>query len=218
VSKVQPTTARRLVIDMALRRQRPGSGSWLAYLEKRMEVMEWWRAADRVLAGIPHVVIGGVASNSYMAPRVTHDLDVAVLPRDLPVAEHALEAAGWVRMVPLSTIDPDLDGYAWRSPTGGELDLMAMRHPWAEEAMSRPWLEPRTGLTTIAEPYLVLLKLRVGRTTDIADLSRMLGAASDETLAAVRAAVERFGGQDDAADLESLIALGRLERGQEAAK
>jgi hypothetical protein len=215
---MEPANARRIVIDMALRRQRPGSGSLLHELEQRMEVMEWWRTADQALRGIPHVVIGGVAGNSYMAPRVTYDLDVAVLPRDLRAAEMALEQADWRRMGPLSPIDPDLEGHAWRAPGGQELDLMAMRHPWAEEAIADSRLEPRTGLTTIALRYLILLKLRVSRTTDLADLSRMLGAASDEDLAAIRDIVQRFGGSDDEQDVESLLALGKLERSSDAAR
>jgi hypothetical protein len=199
-------SARRILIEMALRRQRPGAGSLLGDLENRIEVREWWRSTVEALAGIPHLVVGGVACNSYMAARVTHDLDVAVLPRDHPAAEEALRSAGWEH----------LEGCAWRSPQGAEVDLMAMTHPWAEEAMAHPWLEPRTGLMTVAEPYLVLMKLRVSRTTDLADLSRMLGAASDEALAGIRSAVERYGGPDDLRDLESLLTLGRLERGSEA--
>lgn len=213
-----PANARRIVIDMALRRQRPGSGSLLHELEQRMETMEWWRSADQALSGIPHVVVGGVAGNSYMAPRVTHDLDVAVLPRDYRAAETALETAGWLRLGPLSPLDPDLEGHAWRSPGGWELDLVAMRHPWAEEAIARGRLEPRTGLTTIGLPYLIMMKLRVSRTTDLADLSRMLGAASDDDLAAIREMVARFGDPDDRQDVESLIALGKLERSSDAAK
>lgn len=215
---MEAANARRIVIDMALRRQRAGSGSLLRELEQRMEVMEWWRTADQALRAIPHVVVGGVAGNSYMAPRATYDLDVAVLPRDYGPAVAALESAGWLRLGPLSPLDPDLEGHAWRSPGGWEFDLMALRHPWAEEAVAGGRLEPRTGLTTIGLPYLVLMKLRVSPTTDLADLSRMLGAASDEDLAAIRRIVERFGGPDDRQDVESLIALGKLERDSEAAR
>ncbi len=55
-----------------------------------------------------------------------------------------------------------------------------------------------------------MAKLIASRTIDIADVSRMLGAASDADLAEVRAAVaENLPGAGD--DLEQLIVLGRLE-------
>jgi len=54
------------------------------------------------------------------------------------------------------------------------------------------------------------MKLESSRAQDIADLSRMLGAADGPTVDRVRAAVLAYR-PDDAEDLESLIALGRLE-------
>jgi hypothetical protein len=60
--------------------------------------------------------------------------------------------------------------------------------------------------------HVVLMKMAVSRTTDIADLTRVLGGRSEEELREVREAVRRFGGPDDLDDLEQLIALGRLER------
>jgi hypothetical protein len=59
-------------------------------------------------------------------------------------------------------------------------------------------------------PYLVLMKLESSRLQDTADLSRMLGLASEEELARVRAVVARYA-PGEADDLESLIYLGRLE-------
>lgn len=62
----------------------------------------------------------------------------------------------------------------------------------------------------LALPYLVLMKLASSRLQDTADLSRMLGLASEEELTRVRAAVARYAPQE-ADDMESLIYLGRLE-------
>mgnify|MGYP001252823881 CR=1 FL=1 len=64
----------------------------------------------------------------------------------------------------------------------------------------------------IALPYLVLMKLEASRVQDLADISRMLGLADDPALDQVRAVVRTY--MDDAReDLESLIALGKLETG-----
>jgi hypothetical protein len=200
------------MIDMAARRQRPGYGSALSKLEQAVYVEQWWRSVEAALVDVPHAVIGGVAANAYMAPRFTKDLDVGILSGHLGQAEAALEAAGWRRDAPTQPSDPDLSGWTWTGPEGHQLDLFTMRHPWAETAIRRARVDPRTGLSTLPVAYVVLMKLVVSRTTDIADLTRVLGARSDQELQDVREAVRRFGGPDDADDVEQLIALGRLER------
>jgi hypothetical protein len=203
---------RRTMIEMATRRQRPGYGSLLSRLEDEVFVEPWWRAVESALAEVPHAVIGGVAANAYMAPRLTRDLDVGVLPERLGLAEAALEAAGWRRGAPTRPTDPHLSGWTWVSPDGHTLDLFAMRHPWASAALHQTRADPRTGLPTLPMVHVVLMKMAVSRTTDIADLTRVLGGRSEEELREVREAVRRFGGPDDLDDLEQLIALGRLER------
>ncbi len=65
-------------------------------------------------------------------------------------------------------------------------------------------------MPVIALPYLVLLKMAAGRGQDLADIQRMLGQADDSALAEVREVTQRFR-PEDADDLESLIALGKLE-------
>jgi hypothetical protein len=200
------------MIDMATRRQRPGYGSLLSRLEQQVFVETWWRIVESALAGVPHAVIGGVAANAYMAPRLTRDLDVGVLPERLREAEAALEAVGWSRGAPTQPTDPDLSGWTWVSPEGHELDLFAMRHPWAPAALRESSTDPRTGLPTLPMVHVVLMKMAVSRTTDIADLTRVLGGRSEEELREVRDAVRRFGAPDDLDDLEQLIALGKLER------
>jgi hypothetical protein len=208
------TTARdirRAVIAMAARRQRPGYGSLLSGLEREVVREPWWEEVERALSGVPHVVVGGVAANAYMAPRFTRDLDVGILPADRAAAEGRLEAAGWRPRAPTRPLDPNLDGWAWAGPAGRQLDLFAMRHPWAEEAIHQAQVDTRTGLPTLAAEFLVLMKLTVSRTIDLGDLSRMLGSRSDAELDRVRAAVRRYQ-PDDLEDVEQLIVLGRMER------
>lgn len=66
------------------------------------------------------------------------------------------------------------------------------------------------GLLMLALPYLILMKLRASWGLDIGDLKRILGAAGDGDLDKTRAVIAA--NLDDAVeDLESLIALGRLE-------
>jgi hypothetical protein len=203
---------RRAVIEMAVRRQRRGYGSQLSSLEQNTFVQPWWRGVEATLAQVPHVVIRAAAANAYMAPRFTQDLDIGVLPADLERAEAALEAAGWRGGLATEPSDPHLRGRTWRSDDGHEVDLFEMRHPWAAAALRDARPEPRTGLPTLPVAYVVLMKMTVSRTIDIADLTRVLGGRSEEELEAVRAAVRQFGGPDDLDDLEQLIALGRLER------
>ena len=59
-------------------------------------------------------------------------------------------------------------------------------------------------------PYFVLMKLQSGRTQDIADVTRMLGLASDADLDAVREVIRQFD-PDALDDVESMIVLGRME-------
>ena len=67
------------------------------------------------------------------------------------------------------------------------------------------------GYPTIGLPYLILLKMDAQRAQDWADVSRMLGWASDADLDAVRAVFQRFS-PTDLEDLESLIFIGKKER------
>jgi hypothetical protein len=57
----------------------------------------------------------------------------------------------------------------------------------------------------------VLLKLAASRSQDIADMSRMLGWASESELGRVRAVVAHHSAED-VEDLKSLIYLGQQER------
>ena len=55
------------------------------------------------------------------------------------------------------------------------------------------------------------MKLYAGRVQDVADVTRILGGLSDSDIDLVRAVIMRYAA-DMSEDLESLIALGRLER------
>jgi hypothetical protein len=94
-------------------------------------------------------------------------------------------------------------------PQGEELDVLALDEPWIDEAIANPQHSP-DGLPVIRLPFLVILKLAAGRGQDLVDVQRMLGQADDAALQEVRRVVRLYR-PEDAEDLESLIALGKLE-------
>jgi len=61
--------------------------------------------------------------------------------------------------------------------------------------------------------WLVLLKLKAGRVQDLADISRMMGCASQQDIEATKTVVNRWL-EDASEDLASLIHLGQMENQQ----
>jgi hypothetical protein len=53
--------------------------------------------------------------------------------------------------------------------------------PWVKIALLRPRISP-DNQPVIDLPYLVLMKMEASQTTDLSDISRMLGQASDREL------------------------------------
>jgi hypothetical protein len=152
----------------------------------------------------PFVVVGAVATRLYMPERLTHDLDVLVLTADASAMRRGLEQAGCRQVSTLS-----IGGTTWQLPDGSSLDVIESDEPWAREAIAQP-VEGPTGLPTIALPYLVLMKLQASRVQDLADITRMLGAADEPALQQVRSVINTYM-PDALEDVESMIVLGRLE-------
>jgi hypothetical protein len=194
---------RKAFITLARKRVRPGSGSHPAFLGARtvrVPIVD----LQRLIRDTPFVVVGGVATRLYMPERSTLDIDVLVRAVDLPKLEHELGRAGAQKLGDLS-----IGGSSWRLPDGTVLDVIASSAPWVEPALAQPRQGPE-GLPYADLPYLILLKLQASRAQDLADVSRMLGAADPQAIERVRAAVQRHL-PEAAEDLESLIALGKLE-------
>lgn len=166
--------------------------------------MNPWPDLRPILKGIPWAITGAVATRAYMPERATKDLDILVHRRDEDRVRQRLEAAGYTFISHLT-----IPGFLVRSPEGVEVDVVLGDDPWVDEALAHP-RQDQAGLPVLDLPYLVMMKLKASRTQDLADLSRMLGLASDEELAMVRAMVSRYA-PTDVEDLESLIYLGRLE-------
>jgi hypothetical protein len=201
--QLTPAQRRRILIDICRRRIRPGTGSSLEFLRRRT-AMNPWPDLRSALQGIPWAVIGAVATRAYMPERATKDLYILVRREDGEEVRKRLEAAGYTFVTHLA-----MPGFLVHSPEGVEVDVMLGDDPWLDEALAHPRQDP-AGFPVLDLPYLVLMKMESSRAQDVADLSRMLGLASDEELASVRAVVARYA-PTEMDDLESLIYLGRFE-------
>jgi len=166
--------------------------------------MNPWPDLRPVLQSIPWVIVGAVATRAYMPERATKDLDILVRREDGDEVRARLEAAGYTFVTHLA-----VPGFLVHSPEGVEVDVVLGDDPWLDEALAHPRQDP-AGFPVLDLPYLVLTKLVASRLQDVADLSRMLGLASDEELSSVRAVVTRYA-PTEMDDLESLIYLGRFE-------
>ena len=66
---------RRALIDVALRRQRPGTGSERKFLTKRTTSVIWPNLTA-ILKPTPWAVVGAVATRLYMPERMTQDSEI----------------------------------------------------------------------------------------------------------------------------------------------
>ena len=195
---------RRFLIELSLRKQKPGTGSSHEFMLRRT-AMNPWPDLRPILQGIDWVLIGGVATRAYMPERMTKDMDVLVHQRDGDEVINRLQQAGYRKVSRLA-----VPGFLMRSPDGVEVDVLVGKYPWLKEALTHPTTDP-AGYPVIGLPYLALMKLIAERAQDWADVSRMLGWASDADLDNVRAIVARYA-PEDSEDLESLIFIGKKER------
>ncbi len=187
---------------MAKRRQRPGSGSSRTFLESR-STYQVWPDLSTVLSPIPWAVVGAVATRLYMPECVTHDLDISVRVSDAAVTYQHLRAAGFTHLNDLS-----IGGSSWQSPSGQTIDVIEGHEQWWDQAVVES-----QGWPILPLPYLILMKFRASRTIHLGDIARMLGLASDESLDAVRTVFRQYA-SNDLDDLESLLVLGKMERGE----
>ena len=196
---------RKLFIRIARKRQRPGSGSSLQFLRRRTVAQKFPDLTD-VLQGIPWAFVGAAATRLYMPERLTGDLDILVHAEDSSAVRSRLLAAGYKQLGDLA-----IQGGPWESSDGFPLDVLETDEGWCSDALHEAASNrDAAGNPVLPLPYLVLLKLRAGRAQDIADVTRMLGQASEGQLALVRSVFERWA-PGDREDLDSLTFLGQLE-------
>lgn len=197
---------RRFLINMSLRRQKPGSGSGVTFLKERT-AMNPWLDLRQILKDVPWVIVGGVATRAYMPERMTKDMDILIQKEDGQRVIDIFLAAEFELISELA-----IPGYLLQSPDGVQIDLLLGETPWLQTALANPQ-QDQAGYPVIDLPYLVLMKLNAMRAQDWADITRMLGWANEDELDAVRAAVATYS-PEDSEDLESLIFIGQKEREQ----
>jgi hypothetical protein len=199
-----PRQIRRLMIDMVKQKGKPGTGSSHEFMRRRT-AMNPWPDLRPVLKGIAWAIVGGVATRAYMPERMTKDLDILVHQSDGEIVIKRLEQAGY-RIVSRLAVP----GYLLTSPDGIELDVLLGNYPWLKKALADLGQDP-AGYPVIKLPYITLMKMAAQRAQDWADVSRMLGWASDADLDEVRAVVKKYA-PEDLEDLESLIFIGKREQ------
>jgi hypothetical protein len=201
--KLTPRQARRILLEMAVRRQKPGTGSSEEFMRRRT-AMHLWPDLRPIFKGLRWAIVGGVATRAYMPERVTKDMDVIIHPDDADEAWKRFKEAQFTFVTELA-----VPGYLVRTPEGVDLDVVEGRYPWINEALARTG-QDAAGYPVIGLPYLVLMKTEASRGVDLGDLTRMLGLASDEQLAEVRRVFAKYA-PDDSGDLETMIFLGKRE-------
>jgi hypothetical protein len=208
MSANHPFSAREVrarILEIARRRQKPGRGSSLQFLRQRTATKRWPDLTN-VLGEVPWATVGGVATRHYSPERATVDLDVLVERSAAPVVRERLRTGGFHYVGELA-----VGGSTWTSPDEVAVDVLESDAPWAGDALRQARQnQDLQGLPVLPLPNFILMKLQSGRTLDLADVTRMLGLASDADLDAVRQAVRQYD-PDALEDVESMIVLGRME-------
>jgi hypothetical protein len=160
-------------IEITKRRIKPGSGSNVAFLTNRTWTSVVTNLSD--LITVPYVIVGGVATRLYMPERMTLDLDILI---------HTDRAAELYQDLATKAVlisELSIGGTSWELPDKTVLDILTDDRPWVNKALEQPKISP-DGQPVIDLPYLTLMKLAASRMTDISDISRMLGQASESDL------------------------------------
>jgi len=200
-----PKTIRRTLIDMALRRQRSGTGSARKFLTTRTTRLIW-PDFTTILKPLPWAVVGAVATRLYMPERTTQDLDIIIRFEDRQKVSRKLKLAGFVYQGELN-----IGGTSWMTPNNKMVDVLEGKEAWLSSALAEAQTNrDAQGLPILPLPYLVLMKFQAGRIQDLSDITRMLGQVDEAQLNITRALFAEYHPQD-IEDLESLIVLGQLE-------
>ena len=197
-------TKRKYFIRLVVKNAKPGSGSSIQFLNQRT----WTYPVSnlsQIIKQAQFVIVGGVATRLYMPDRMTLDIDILVKAEDAQLVYQDLIKANSQKISELS-----IQGSQWQLEDGTSLDVLEGTGNWVAKAIQTPNYSP-DGLPIIDLPYLVLMKLIAGRSQDLADISRMLGGATDIQLHEVKKIINQYIPNADE-DLESLILLGKLER------
>src|SRR5438132_14177609 len=114
---------RKRILEIARRRQKPGTGSSLEFLRQRTAMKQWPDLTD-ALGSLPWATVGGVATRHYAPERATVDLDVLVERGTAPTARERLQQAGFGYKGELT-----VGGSTWRAPDGTPIDVLESDEP-----------------------------------------------------------------------------------------
>lgn len=156
------------------------------------------------LKSAPFVVVDDVATRLYMPERMTLDIDILIKANDKNLIYQDLINAQAKRIGDLS-----IAGSQWQLSDNTALDVLEVEDDWVDAALSKPNYSPDALPVALAGD---VMKLSASRTQDLADISRMLGLATEEDLSEVRQVIALYL-PTAREDLESLIVLGKLEIG-----
>ena len=198
-----PTQRRKLIVSMVKRRVKPGCGSSIELLRSRT-----WKQPlpdlKNIIKQTPYVITGGIATKLYMAEITSLNLDIFVLSEDAESITKELQNYNAYYLQ-----DWDYGGTLWVLPDDTLLSVIYLNEPWAKDAVYNPNFSPHD-LPVIKLSYLVLTKLQLSRFKDLADLSRMLGGATNSEFDEVIKIVKLYY-SEAVEDLEEIARVGRLE-------
>jgi len=154
---------RKLFIELAKKRVKPGSGSSIDFLKSRT----WNYPTVNIHHFIkltPFVLIGGVATRMYMAERKSTGIDILISFKNIDRIEDELKLVKANKLNNLS-----YGGSRWQLEDKNYLNVVALNRTWVKEAIQNPNYNPDK-LPIISLPYLVLSKLISHRSQDLADI------------------------------------------------
>src|SRR5437016_724683 len=122
---------RSILIDIARRHQRPGSGSSKAFLRERTCRMIF-PDLTAILSPLRWAVIGAAATRLYMPERLTDDLDNLIATQDVADVKAKLLASGASPTGNLS-----IGRTSWRLADGFPLDVVEGSDLWIREALDQ---------------------------------------------------------------------------------
>lgn len=194
-------------LRLALRRAARGTGSHEDLYRRRTSVQPI-PELTHVLGGLRWALIDGIALRAYAPERMTLDVDIVVHERDAGAAREAFVDAGYEVVGELS-----IGGFAVQEASSEAMpvDVIVRDDPWLEDALAEPHADA-AGYPVLPRPYLTLLKLRAGRTQDLADVQRLLAGTPQVERISTRSLVAAFA-PDLVEDYDSLVALADLEFG-----
>jgi hypothetical protein len=176
---------RKNFISLVTKYAKPGAGSSIKFLTQRT----WTYPVSnltQIITQADFVVVGGVATRLYMPERMTLDLDILIKAEDAQLVYQDLVKANGQKIAELS-----IQGSQWQLEDDTSLDVLEGTGNWVSEAIESPNYAP-DGLPIIKLSYLVLMKLIAGRSQDLADISRMLGGATEIQLLEVKQIVNQY--------------------------